>query len=143
MRSSFCIILLLVLTGALSAQHSINLTLEAPVGKGTILIAVYGSEADFDKNENAVKLGKVVVNKVGTYQTTLEDIPSGKYVIALFQDVNDNGKLDTNFLGIPKEPYAFSRSPKVKWRAPKYEEVVVDLQSSQDMSLVLKKWSKR
>lgn len=142
MRSSFCIIFLL-LAGALSAQHSINLTLEAPVGKGTILIAVYGSEADFDNNENAIKQGQVVVNKVGTYQTTLEDIPSGKYVIALFQDVNDNGKLDTNFLGIPKEPYAFSRSPKVKWRAPKYEEVVVDLQSSQEMKLVLKKWSKR
>ncbi len=142
MRSSFSIIFLL-LAGALSAQHSINLSLEAPVGQGTILIAVYGSEADFDTNENAVKSAKVVVTKVGTYQTTLEDIPSGKYTIALFQDVNDNGKLDTNLLGIPKEPYAFSRSPKVKWRAPKYEEVVFDLQASQDMKLVLKKWKKR
>lgn len=142
MRSSFCFILLL-LAGFLPAQHDINLTLEAPIGKGTILIAVYGSEADFDKNENAVKIGKVVVSKVGTYQTSLTDLPSGKYVLALFQDVNDNGKLDTNFLGIPKEPYAFSRSPKVKWRAPKYEEVVFELQTSQDMKLVLKKWKKR
>ncbi|NRB52627.1 MAG: DUF2141 domain-containing protein [Saprospiraceae bacterium] len=142
MRSTICIVFL-CLTSALFAQHTINLTLEAPVGKGTILIAVYGSEADFDNNENAVAQGKVVVNKIGSYQTTLTDIPSGKYVIALFQDVNDNGKLDSNFLGIPKEPYAFSRSPKVKWRAPKYEEVVFDLQSSQDMKLVLKKWKKR
>lgn len=142
MRSTICIVFLF-LTSALSAQHTINLTLEAPVGKGTILIAVYGSEADFDNNENAVAQGKVVVNKIGSYQTTLANIPSGKYVIALFQDVNDNGKLDSNFLGIPKEPYAFSRSPKVKWRAPKYEEVVFDLQSSQDMKLVLKKWKKR
>ncbi|MBX2875389.1 MAG: DUF2141 domain-containing protein [Saprospiraceae bacterium] len=142
MRSSFSL-LFLFLAGALSAQHTINLTLEAPIGKGTILIAVYGSEADFDENENAIKSGKVVVSKVGTYQTTLEDLPSGKYVLALFQDVNDNGKLDTNFLGIPKEPYAFSRSPKVKWRAPKYEEVVFDLQESQDLKLVLKKWKKR
>ncbi len=133
----------MLLAGALSAQHSINLTLEAPIGKGTILIAMYGSEADFDQNENAVASAKVSVNKVGSYQTSLEGISSGKYVIALFQDINDNGKLDTNFLGIPKEPYAFSRNPKVKWRAPKYEEVVFDLQGSQEMNLVLKKWSKR
>lgn len=127
----------------LTAQHSIDLSIEAPVGKGTILIAVYGSEADFDENENAVQTAKLSVDQVGTFSTRLTDLPSGKYVIALFQDVNDNGKLDSNFLGIPKEPYAFSRSPEVKWRAPRYDEVVFDLQQSLEMKLVLKKWSKR
>lgn len=125
------------------AQHTVDLTLEAPVGKGTILIAVYGSEADFDQNKNAVQSAKVSVTKIGTYNTRLTNLPSGKYVIALFQDVNDNGKLDANFLGIPKEPYAFSRSPKSKWRAPRYDEVVFELTQSEQMKLVLKKWSKR
>lgn len=127
----------------LIAQHSIDLTLEAPIGKGTILIALYGSEADFDNDENVVQSAKITVDKVGAYTTRLENLPSGKYVLALFQDVNDNGKLDTNLFGIPKEPYAFSQSPKVKWRAPRYDEVVFDLQQSLEMKLVLKKWSKR
>ena len=127
----------------LIAQHSIDLTLEAPIGKGTILIALYGSEADFDNDENVVQSAKITVDKVGPYTTKLENLPSGKYVLALFQDVNDNGKLDTNLFGIPKEPYAFSQSPKVKWRAPRYDEVVFDLQQSLEMKLVLKKWSKR
>jgi len=142
MRILFCCSFLL-LASLIKAQHSVDLTLEAPVGKGTILIAVYGSEADFDQNENAVQSAKVSVSKVGTYNTRLTDLPSGKYVIALFQDVNDNGKLDTNFLGIPKEPYAFSRSPKSKWRAPRYEEVVFELTQSEKMKLVLKKWKNR
>ena len=127
----------------LIAQHSIDLTLEAPIGKGTILIALYGSEADFDNDENVVQSAKITVDKVGAYTTRLENLPGGKYVLALFQDVNDNGKLDTNLFGIPKEPYAFSQSPKVKWRAPRYDEVVFDLQQSLEMKLVLKKWSKR
>ena len=78
----------------LIAQHSIDLTLEAPIGKGTILIALYGSEADFDNDENVVQSAKITVDKVGPYTTTLENLPSGKYVLALFQDVNDNGKLN-------------------------------------------------
>jgi uncharacterized protein (DUF2141 family) len=28
-------------------------------------------------------------------------------------DQNNNLKLDTNFLGLPKEPYGFSNNPKV------------------------------
>jgi len=33
----------------------------------------------------------------------LAGIPPGTYAIACYHDENDNGKLDTNFLGIPKE----------------------------------------
>lgn len=30
-------------------------------------------------------------------------VPSGEYVVFVFQDANKNGKMDSNFLGIPKE----------------------------------------
>jgi len=33
-----------------------------------------------------------------------EVLPNGEYVISMFQDKNGNGKLDTYFFGIPKEP---------------------------------------
>jgi AraC-like DNA-binding protein len=36
------------------------------------------------------------------------DIPEGEYLIALFQDTNNNGQLDTNFLGFPREPVGLS-----------------------------------
>jgi uncharacterized protein (DUF2141 family) len=32
----------------------------------------------------------------------------GEYLIALFQDTNNNGVLDTNFLNFPKEPVGLS-----------------------------------
>jgi uncharacterized protein (DUF2141 family) len=117
--------------------------MQVPIDKGTVLLAVYGSKADFDENENAVLAKEIPVDRVGEYTVSLEGLAAGSYTIALFQDINNNGKLDTNFMGIPKEPYAFSRNPKVKWRAPRYQEVVFDLKASTEMNVKLKKWSKR
>ena len=37
-----------------------------------------------------------------------EDIPAGTYAISVFHDLDDDGKLATNFIGFPKEPYGFS-----------------------------------
>lgn len=41
-----------------------------------------------------------------------EDIPPGTYAIAVIHDENMNGKLDTNWLGIPTEGYGFSNEEK-------------------------------
>ena len=142
MRISF-LAFLFICPCLLSAQYKIDLSIQVPINKGTVLLAVYGSETDFDENENAILSKKIPVDRVGEYTVSLEGLAAGSYTIALFQDINNNGKLDTNFMGIPKEPYAFSRNPKVKWRAPRYEEVVFDLKASTKMNVELKKWSKR
>jgi uncharacterized protein (DUF2141 family) len=44
----------------------------------------------------------------------VDDVPPGVYALMAFEDLNGNGVLDRNFLGIPKEPTAFSQdySPK-------------------------------
>ena len=39
---------------------------------------------------------------------TIKHVKPGTYAIAVIQDLNGNGKLDRNFLGMPKEPLAFS-----------------------------------
>lgn len=35
-------------------------------------------------------------------------LSAGGYVISMYQDSNGNGRLDSNFLGIPREPFGFS-----------------------------------
>ena len=39
-----------------------------------------------------------------------------------YGDINANGKLDSNFIGIPKEPVGFSNNCKGKFGPPKYED---------------------
>ena len=52
------------------------------------------------------------VSKSGVY--TLDAITPGKYAILAFWDINNNNKLDRNFIGIPKEPTAFSNDYRPK-----------------------------
>lgn len=56
----------------------------------------------------------------------LDHVPPGRYAIAVFHDENSNRNLD-KFAGIPKEGFAFSRNPSIKFRPPRFEEVAVDL----------------
>lgn len=49
-----------------------------------------------------------------------EDIPPGKYALAVIHDENMNGKLDTNRLGIPTEGYGFSNDAKALLSAPTF-----------------------
>ena len=49
-----------------------------------------------------------------------EDIPPGTYALAVIHDENMNGKLDTNWLGIPKEGYGFSNGAKALLHAPSF-----------------------
>ena len=49
-----------------------------------------------------------------------EDVPPGTYALAVIHDENMNGKLDTNWLGIPKEGYGFSNDVKALLQAPSF-----------------------
>lgn len=49
-----------------------------------------------------------------TSSTQILNIPlkDGIYAVSAFHDVNNNGKLDTTIIGIPKEGYTFSGGKK-------------------------------
>lgn len=61
-----------------------------------------------------------------THHLRLDHLSPGRYAIAIFHDENSNRNLD-KFAGIPKEGFAFSRNPSIKFRAPRFEEVAIDL----------------
>jgi uncharacterized protein (DUF2141 family) len=50
----------------------------------------------------------------------------GNYALTLFHDANSNNKLDT-VLGIPREGFGFSRNPVVRFSAPRYDQVNIEL----------------
>jgi uncharacterized protein (DUF2141 family) len=49
-----------------------------------------------------------------------EDIPPGRYALAVIHDENMNGKLDTNQRGVPTEGYGFSNDAKAFLSAPSF-----------------------
>ena len=36
-----------------------------------------------------------------------DNLPAGNYAVAILADINDNGKMDMNLLGMPKEAFGF------------------------------------
>jgi len=49
------------------------------------------------------------------------DIPPGTYALAVIHDENMDGKLGTNWMGIPKEGYGFSNDAKALMGAPSFQ----------------------
>lgn len=107
---------------------------------GTIRLALYSSPEHFMVEEKAI-LHNFKIVKTGKMEAALPNLPYGTYAFAVFQDENENNKLDTNLLGVPTEPYAFSKTSPSKWRVPKFEEVKFDIrQPSQTLTVRLEKW---
>jgi uncharacterized protein (DUF2141 family) len=53
-------------------------------------------------------------------------VAPGRYALTLFHDENANNRLDM-LLGIPREGFGFSRNPKVRFGAPKFRQVDIEV----------------
>ncbi|MDQ3245816.1 MAG: DUF2141 domain-containing protein [Pseudomonadota bacterium] len=53
-------------------------------------------------------------------------VEPGRYALSVFHDANANRRLDM-LLGIPKEGFGFSRNPRVRFGAPKFEQVDIEV----------------
>lgn len=92
---------------------------------GDLYISVYNSD-DTWLGKDTVMRQHVVIDESrdgNLVTTTLELIP-GEYAFSIYYDSNDNGELDTNFIGIPKEPVALSNNARPKFGPPKYEDAL-------------------
>jgi len=86
--------------------------------KGAVYIALYNSEKDFLKKEFKGAIVKVTDLKATAF---FKNIKKGTYAILVFHDANDNKKMDTNFLGIPKEPIGTSNNATGFMGPPKFK----------------------
>jgi len=57
-----------------------------------------------------------------TATITFTDVSEGRHAIKAFHDVNDNGELDTNWMGIPTEPYGFSNDAMGTFGPPSFQD---------------------
>lgn len=77
-------------------------------GKGQVVFMLFDKEDGFPKEVEKAKFKAQVKDVKGNISHTFEDVPYGKYAICVFHDENGNGEIDSNFIGIPKEPVAAS-----------------------------------
>lgn len=66
-----------------------------------------------------------------------DEIPAGEYAAAVFQDVDNNGELRTNFLGLPREPIGFSRDARIRMGPPSYNDAFFTVRSGETITLTI------
>src|SRR5690606_22791100 len=94
--------------------------------QGHILVLVADSEAAWDGQAPRVAARKIAVEAAGSLPVTFEELPPGRYAVQVLHDANDNGKLDTNIVGMPTEGYGFSNNPQVMRKAH-FDEAVFEV----------------
>jgi uncharacterized protein (DUF2141 family) len=120
------IAIVLFISSLVSAQ---NVTLTVSISglkndTGFVQVGLFNSDGTFLKS--AYKGVSSDIKSNGATVTFL-NIPKGKYAISAYHDKNKNGKLDTNFMGIPSEDFACSNDAKGFMGPPKYEDAKFDL----------------
>ena len=110
-RVVIAVLIQLVCSLSLAAENSVKEnTVTVNISKiqtseGQIILCIYDSSDNYDKRIafQEFKITPEISNV--TFETQL---PDGEYLVMLVQDINDNGKLDTSFIGMPKEPVGLS-----------------------------------
>lgn len=60
--------------------------------------------------------------QAGSALCRFQRVPKGTYGASAFHDENSNGKLDTNFVGLPTEDYCASRNARGTFGPPSFDD---------------------
>jgi uncharacterized protein (DUF2141 family) len=88
--------------------------------KGDLYISLHNRPEYFQIADSAFMKKKITVNEE-TENVRFDNVPEGRYAIAIYHDENLNGMMDVNEIGFPREGYGFSTTNKVAGR-PKFEQ---------------------
>lgn len=91
---------------------------------GTIRVAIFDSKESWLKKPVFTAVLPADTQAI-TYSNP--ETPYGDYGVAVYHDVNDNDKMDRNFIGLPKEPYGFSNNARGSFGPPKWKKSVVSV----------------
>ena len=113
---------------SMAPAHALDLTIEvsgARSDKGHVMAAIYADAASWMKQ--SLHAERVVAGE----RTLLvfRNLAPGTYALALYHDENSNGVLDRNIVGLPTEPFGFSRDARAMMSAPKFETAALALQA--------------
>jgi uncharacterized protein (DUF2141 family) len=114
---------------ALVSAETLTITIaDIRESEGRLMIQVANSEKGFEFSEDSAAPPPVAISQLAeagemTFEVTL---PPGIYGARVLHDLNGNGEMDSNFVGMPKEPWAFSnnatgRLGPAKWQDAKFE----------------------
>ena len=136
------LLLLALLTSISTSIFAQTLTVELDNirnNKGVIYLTVYETEdtwldEDVEDYEFIFPKENISNNKL---TVSIDSIKSGYYGIAVLDDEDEDGEMQNNFIGFPREGFGFSRNVKVRLFKPKFEECVFEIKNDTTINILM------
>lgn len=93
--------------------------LKKPVGM--LGISLHNSKKGFPGKHEQAYANQAKKITGSAEKVIFDNVPHGSYAISVVHDENSNGKLDKNFIGIPKEGVGVSNNPIIGMGGPKFD----------------------
>ena len=129
---TFLAIAILWLGGAASAVRADTLTVvieNIEASEGKIMMQVMMGADEFS-GESPPIASFTQRAQTGELTFSTSNLPAGEYAVRIMHDSNDNNKLDSNFVGMPTEPWAFSNNATGKFGPPGWDQVKFSLEGA-------------
>jgi uncharacterized protein (DUF2141 family) len=96
-----------------------------PTAAGRILVALYDGAESFASGRRLA--GVAVPAREGAVTAVFGRVPPGRYGVAVLQDLDGDGELRRNWLGMPAEPFGFSNDALGRMGPPGFEAMAFEV----------------
>lgn len=104
---------------------------------GNVRVGIFNDKQTFLKNP---VYGKVVKASKGEVKVIFDQVPAGTYGISVIHDENSNDKLDSNFVGIPKEGFGFGNDSMGTFGPPSFEKASIAVEPGKTSTSITLKY---
>ncbi len=102
---------------------------------GHIGLLLFNSPKGWAEDRTAALRDIYVPAQPGTVTIKIPNLRAGEYAVAVLHDVNNNHKLDRNWLGKPTEQWGLSNNPHAVIKTPAYSKCTFKLKGDMEIHI--------
>ncbi|MFK8184464.1 MAG: DUF2141 domain-containing protein [Phormidesmis sp.] len=129
-------LLLASATGAQAATLAVNIE-NLETTDGAVGCALFNIPDGFPNSYISVPNQLVEPQADGTAYCEFANVSPGTYAVSVMHDLNGNLRLDTNFLGIPREAWGVSNNVRPALSAPSFDSAKFVLNDNKTINITL------
>jgi uncharacterized protein (DUF2141 family) len=102
---------------------------------GQVMLGLFSSAESFPKTISQGALASAKERSAtGQVRLVIKGLTPGQYAATAFHDLDSNGKLNANLMGLPTEPYGFSNNARGNFGPPAFKDAAISL-GEQDLTI--------
>ena len=91
-------------------------------GEGQVMLGLFDNASSFPKNVvRGLQAAAAARDASGRVTLVVRNLSPGSYAVSAYHDLDANGRLNSNLLGLPSEPYGFSNNARGTMGPPSFQ----------------------